>query len=116
MNQMTNLISGFSISGYKSFGDTQHISPLNKINLFVGQNNSGKSNILRFVIALGEIQKLKNKPGASSFIENSHLNRFQGPLNVPMTFGLPLDISEVGINNIVNEFLTSKGRDIQQQR
>lgn len=44
------LIDGFGIGGYRSFGqDEQIIGPLSKINLIVGQNNSGKSNILRFV-------------------------------------------------------------------
>ena len=45
-----NLLDGFIISNYKSFGPIPlKIGPLNKINFFVGQNNSGKSNILLFV-------------------------------------------------------------------
>jgi len=40
-------IKGFGISGYKSFGITlQRIGPFSKINIFIGKNNSGKSNIL----------------------------------------------------------------------
>ncbi len=47
---MSFFIEGFSISGYRSFGDeVQRIAPLDKVNLFIGQNNSGKSNILLFV-------------------------------------------------------------------
>jgi len=43
-------IEAFAIAGYRSFGsEPQRIGPLAKINLFVGQNNSGKSNILRFL-------------------------------------------------------------------
>lgn len=43
-------IDGFGIAGYRSFGpDLQRIGPCEKINLFVGQNNSGKSNILLFL-------------------------------------------------------------------
>ncbi|MEZ4770182.1 MAG: AAA family ATPase [Caldilineales bacterium] len=43
-------IDGFGLSSYRSFGDDlQLIGPLNKINLFIGQNNSGKSNILKFL-------------------------------------------------------------------
>jgi hypothetical protein len=43
-------IDGFGISEYRSFGpDLQRIGPLKKINLFIGQNNRGKSNILRFL-------------------------------------------------------------------
>ncbi|MDD4872326.1 MAG: AAA family ATPase [Kiritimatiellae bacterium] len=43
-------IDGIALSGYRSFGPTlQKIGPLGKINLLIGQNNSGKSNVLRFL-------------------------------------------------------------------
>jgi predicted ATPase len=42
-------IKGIAISGFRSFGaQVQKLAPLSKINIFAGQNNSGKSNILRF--------------------------------------------------------------------
>jgi AAA ATPase domain len=41
---------GFGISGFRSFcGDIQLVAPLDKINVLAGKNNSGKSNILRFI-------------------------------------------------------------------
>lgn len=43
-------ICGFGFAGYRSFGpELQRIGPCRKINLIIGQNNSGKSNILRFL-------------------------------------------------------------------
>lgn len=43
-------ITSFAIGGYRSFGNKiQRFVNLSKINLFIGQNNSGKSNILRFI-------------------------------------------------------------------
>ena len=43
-------ITSFAIGGYRSFGNKiQRFANLSKINLFIGQNNSGKSNILRFL-------------------------------------------------------------------
>jgi predicted ATPase len=43
-------ILGFGFGGYRSFGPTPSlIGPCGKINLIIGQNNSGKSNILRFI-------------------------------------------------------------------
>lgn len=43
-------IDGFAFSNYRSFGNQlQFIGPFNRVNLFIGQNNSGKSNILRFL-------------------------------------------------------------------
>ena len=43
-------IHGLGISSYRSFpNDIQKIYPFKKINLFIGRNNSGKSNILNFL-------------------------------------------------------------------
>ena len=45
-----NTIEGFGLAGYRSFGQNiQLIGPFEKINLFIGKNNSGKSNSLRFI-------------------------------------------------------------------
>lgn len=50
MNHNNILIESFSLSGYRSFGkNIQRFESFSKINLFIGQNNSGKSNILRFI-------------------------------------------------------------------
>jgi hypothetical protein len=42
-------IDGFTIGSYLSFGTPQRIGPLSKINIFIGQNNAGKSKILQYV-------------------------------------------------------------------
>jgi hypothetical protein len=47
------MFHGLVIGGYRSFAGAQRIGPLGKINLFVGANNSGKSNVLRFVQQFG---------------------------------------------------------------
>ena len=47
---MSIYIDGIGISGYRSFGkNLQRIGPFKQFNLFAGPNNSGKSNILRFL-------------------------------------------------------------------
>lgn len=44
------MINGFGFSGYRSVGDELvKVAPLKKINLIIGQNNSGKSNIITFL-------------------------------------------------------------------
>lgn len=45
------MIQGFAFKGYRSFSSSKFavLAPLQKINLVVGQNNVGKSNILRVV-------------------------------------------------------------------
>lgn len=51
-------IEGFAFTGYRSvWGPLQYVAPLGKVNLIAGQNNSGKSNVLRFayqVLGKGE--------------------------------------------------------------
>lgn len=43
-------INGIGLAGYRSFGDDlQCFGPLAKVNLFIGKNNSGKSNILKYI-------------------------------------------------------------------
>lgn len=43
-------IDGVAFNGYRSFGkEPQRIGPFEKINFFIGQNNSGKSNILSWL-------------------------------------------------------------------
>jgi hypothetical protein len=44
------IIDGFSMAGYRSFGpDIQKFGPCSKINFIIGQNNSGKSNVLSYI-------------------------------------------------------------------
>ncbi|AZS49641.1 ATP-binding protein [Entomomonas moraniae] len=43
-------LKGFGFAGYRSFGnELALIAPLKKINFIIGQNNSGKSNIIKFL-------------------------------------------------------------------
>jgi predicted ATP-dependent endonuclease of OLD family len=51
-------LDGFGIAGYRSFGPQMcRIENLSKINIFIGKNNSGKSNILKFIKNLPKIRK-----------------------------------------------------------
>ncbi len=44
------LLKGFGFSGYRSFGkDLAKIGPLQKVNFIIGKNNTGKSNIVKFL-------------------------------------------------------------------
>ncbi len=47
---MTIIIPNLAIAGYRSFGkEPQYFDRFAKVNIFIGQNNAGKSNILRFL-------------------------------------------------------------------
>jgi AAA15 family ATPase/GTPase len=46
---MTILIPNLAIAGYRSFGrQPQYFERFAKVNIFIVQNNAGKSNVLRF--------------------------------------------------------------------
>jgi hypothetical protein len=48
---MVELLDGIGVAGFRSFGhdEIQYLGPLSKVNLIAGQNNAGKSNLLRVV-------------------------------------------------------------------
>ncbi len=47
---MTTLLPNLALSGYRSFGkDPQYFDQFAKINILIGRNNSGKSNVLRAI-------------------------------------------------------------------
>ena len=47
------LLKGFGFSGYRSFGnELTKVAPLRKVNLIIGKNNVGKSNIVNFLSEL----------------------------------------------------------------
>ena len=47
---MTVKIKTLAIAGYRSFGkDPQYFDRFTNVNLFIGRNNSGKSNVIRFL-------------------------------------------------------------------
>ncbi|NDF12010.1 MAG: ATP-binding protein [Proteobacteria bacterium] len=94
-------LEAVGIGNYRSFGSLQYIGPFKKINFIIGQNNSGKSNILRFLqnhynsfiqrkYSFGEDDKHRDQEGkihtrdlpsiATGFTKNSaqykkHLNK-----------------------------------------
>jgi energy-coupling factor transporter ATP-binding protein EcfA2 len=50
---MTIVLKNFAIAGYRSFGkQPQYFDKLGKINLLIGRNNAGKSNVIRFLMEI----------------------------------------------------------------
>lgn len=48
-SENTIFLPSLAIGGYRSFGDIQYFEEFSKINLFIGRNNCGKSNVLRAI-------------------------------------------------------------------
>lgn len=56
------ILKSLALGGYRSFGTIQRLTVFSKINLFIGQNNSGKSNLLRFICDVYPDFKRKGRP------------------------------------------------------
>ncbi|MBU1101543.1 MAG: ATP-binding protein [Bacteroidetes bacterium] len=93
------LLDGFSISGYRSFGEKQQsFSKLSKINLVVGQNNSGKSNVLRLLVDhMHNYMRAINGFGwpPSNFSEiDKHLGTEKIPIKIGVAVNLDTDLAK----------------------
>lgn len=85
-------IDGIGIASYRSFGDDiQFIGPCRKVNILIGQNNSGKSNILRYLRdQYREFMKLTHRNGA---VKYGDLDRHLGTSTGRMKFAIGLDLN-----------------------
>jgi AAA15 family ATPase/GTPase len=98
------MINGFGFSGYRSIGDELvKIAPLKKINLIIGQNNSGKSNIITFLknhySSLADYIKSRTSTAYSSFSDtDKHISN--KPIKTRIAFCL--DTNSEDYDNHVN--------------
>lgn len=84
---------GVGISLYRSFGtEIQRIGPFGKINLLIGQNNVGKSNILNFISKYYSAYVLSTQ-GKTTNVKFSSVDKHQGaePSNLKLELGLKLN-------------------------
>lgn len=84
----TVTLHGFAVAGYRSFGgELQFVGPLTKVNLIVGQNNSGKSNVLRFLDGPFRSLVEKAKTGSAGGVSLKGLDLHR-PGNPPVRFAV----------------------------
>lgn len=88
-------LRSLSFGGFRSFGEVQRFPVFSKINLLVGQNNSGKSNILRFIHDI--LPQIK----ALASLKLNQLDR-HFPGNFPLVYGFCLQSENV--KEFVNSF------------
>ena len=68
---MTIILPNLAIAGYRSFGkEPQYFERFSKINIFIGQNNAGKSNILRFLHDIYSQVSEKNGPALDLLVKH----------------------------------------------
>lgn len=82
----TIILKSVAIGGYRSFGSIQRLPVFSKVNLFIGQNNCGKSNLLRFICDVYPDFKRKGRP------DLKQLDRHQTP-SKPIIYGLCIERS-----------------------
>ena len=83
---MTILLPNIAISGYRSFGATPaYFDKFSNINILIGKNNSGKSNVLRL---LKEVLPYASDHGAISFDPQAKHLPTQPPLRVALGEGV----------------------------
>jgi predicted ATPase len=92
---MTLPLKSLALSGYRSFGAAvQYLPRLAKINVFIGQNNVGKSNLLRFLV---DVYPKSDQPHEFRFSPlDKHLtNRPETKVGVAIPFEIAADGTSV---------------------
>lgn len=86
-------IDGFGIAGYRSFGATlQRFGPCSKITIFIGQNNSGKSNVLSYLLHRYKLVLASTARKSSNWQSSDYLDRhLGGGAEFAASFGIDLD-------------------------
>lgn len=66
------MINGLLVKGYRGFTQEVTIENCAKINVFIGKNNSGKSNVLRFIHFLQHVKGIKSINSNNKVIVGEH--------------------------------------------
>lgn len=107
LRQAVKTIRYIKIKNYKSIGETELVlNQPGKINLLIGANNAGKSNILRFISLLGAPSvpemltntKVGDNYAFHSLAQEDHRNY---KWNKPVTFTLGLNLEQNYIDRIM---------------
>lgn len=88
-------IEGFGIAGYKSFGpEIQWAYPFGKVNVFIGPNNAGKSNLLTFIAEKYRfmVKALEKQNASFPILENEYYKT--GEYTAPK-FGIPVSLERI---------------------
>lgn len=86
-----DLLKGYLVGNFRSFRETQRIGPLTKVNLFVGQNNAGKSNALTYAARYLAAASSKRRRDVRMNTVSGH-DIPLGSASDTVAFGLALDL------------------------
>lgn len=101
----------FALSGYRSFGQSvQRFEKFSKVNLFIGQNNSGKSNILKF------INEIYPQLVGSSFTPEGLDSHQPGPAKFSVGLAVPLTKNTDGSYTDFMDYILPKIQENYQKK
>lgn len=107
-------LNSIAIGGYRSFGDKiQRFEKFSRINILIGQNNSGKSNVLRFLHDVYPTLSVANK-GVNLTPLDRHM-----PISANFTAGFSISLikDESGVpQEFYSEITPKVNQEYQQQR
>ena len=67
-------ITGFGVANFRSFGTTgSMIHDFGRVNVFIGKNNCGKSNVLRFLQFVSGSTRDPNRPANAALDRHRQL-------------------------------------------
>ncbi len=92
------LLDAIALGGYRSFGEIQRFEQFAKINLLIGQNNSGKSNVLTFLHKIAPyFSDMLNRGLSPSSVNELHLDRLDEHLPIRRNFciGFTININKI---------------------
>lgn len=106
MNEQGIIIPNLALAGYRSFSkELQYFDQFTKINLFIGKNNAGKSNVLRFLSDIYHKASLilKNNEQRDRTIPFSDLDRYlPGTPDFMLGIGERIDTNELPLSHRLN--------------
>ncbi len=106
------LLKGFGFSGYRSFGnDLAKVGPLQRVNFIIGKNNTGKSNIVKFLKEQYSyfVFKAQNQGKFDKEIPFKELDKHISKDRVEHRISFPI------FSNDIEEYITSKLPDHSKQ-
>ncbi|MFT3955641.1 MAG: hypothetical protein QM722_15020 [Piscinibacter sp.] len=90
------MLTGFGISGFRSFGSRpQYLAPLEKINILAGKNNAGKSNVLLALQRMQNFNAQRGRDSAKAF--DVLLDLHKGTTSATPRWHFPLFVDDASI-------------------
>lgn len=114
------LLKGFGFAGYRSIGnELVKISPLKKVNLIIGKNNVGKSNIINFLANHYDhfVKKAKGQRQVSSRQQEVTFSDIDHPQHTSQReYRIAFPLNEADLTEYINQKLPDEQQHASQRQ